>query len=119
MKIGTAPWMIDASPESIRVSPQERSQNGQRRVHEPDDDEPAPGAADLGERLARAEAHDGDRGEQQGGRAEAAEDQRRRRELPVGDLDQHERRAPDEREHGEHDDRPTHLLVERNAARLA
>ena len=28
LKIGTAPWMIDASPESIRVSPQERSQNG-------------------------------------------------------------------------------------------
>ena len=28
MKIGTAPWMIDASPESSRVSPQERSQNG-------------------------------------------------------------------------------------------
>ena len=28
MKIGTVPWMIDARPESIRVSPQERSQNG-------------------------------------------------------------------------------------------
>ncbi len=28
MKIGTAPWMIEASPESIRFSPQERSQNG-------------------------------------------------------------------------------------------
>ena len=28
MKIGTAPWMIEASPESMRVSPQERSQNG-------------------------------------------------------------------------------------------
>ena len=27
-KIGTAPWMIDASPESIRVSPHESSQNG-------------------------------------------------------------------------------------------
>ena len=28
LKIGTAPWMIDARPESIRVSPQERSQKG-------------------------------------------------------------------------------------------
>ena len=28
MKIGTAPWMIDASPESSRFSPHERSQNG-------------------------------------------------------------------------------------------
>ncbi len=28
LKIGTAPWMIDASPESIRVSPQDRSQKG-------------------------------------------------------------------------------------------
>ena len=28
MKIGTDAWMIDASPESIRVSPQESSQNG-------------------------------------------------------------------------------------------
>ena len=28
LKIGTDAWMIDASPESIRVSPQERSQKG-------------------------------------------------------------------------------------------
>ena len=28
LKIGTAPWMIDARPESIRVSPHESSQNG-------------------------------------------------------------------------------------------
>src|SRR5262245_32484436 len=28
LKIGTDAWMIDARPESIRVSPQERSQNG-------------------------------------------------------------------------------------------
>jgi hypothetical protein len=28
LKIGTDPWMIDASPESMRVSPHERSQNG-------------------------------------------------------------------------------------------
>ena len=28
MKIGTAAWMIEARPESIRVSPQESSQNG-------------------------------------------------------------------------------------------
>src|SRR5205814_10645307 len=28
LKIGTAAWMIDASPESIRVSPHDRSQNG-------------------------------------------------------------------------------------------
>src|SRR5919204_338182 len=28
LKIGTAAWMIDASPESIRVSPHERSQKG-------------------------------------------------------------------------------------------
>jgi len=28
LKIGTPPWMIEASPESILVSPQVRSQNG-------------------------------------------------------------------------------------------
>ena len=28
LKIGTDAWMIDASPESIRVSPHESSQNG-------------------------------------------------------------------------------------------
>ena len=34
-KIGTAPWMIAARPESIRVSPQESSQNGSAVLSRP------------------------------------------------------------------------------------
>jgi hypothetical protein len=100
-----------------RLAPGEEPE-GQRRVHDPDHDEPLPPAAHLGERHAGPEAHQRDRGEQQGGRAEAPEDQRGRGQLPVGDLDQHERRAPDEREQREDDDRATHLLSQTQRGRV-
>src|SRR3954447_6264264 len=101
-----------------RLAPGEEPER-HRRVHEPYDDEPAPAVAQLGERPRGAELEDRDPGEQQSGRPEAGEDQGRRRKLPVGDLDQHERRAPDEREQHEDDDRPTHLLSGTQRSRVA
>ena len=99
-----------------RLAPREEPER-HRRVHEPDDDEPA--ASGRAARRASSQRRAGRSAiaaSSDAAEPSRREDQGRRRELPVGDLDEHEGRAPDEREQREDDDRPAHLLVERNAA---
>ena len=105
LKIGTDAWMIDASPESIRVSPQESSQNGTAVLTSADDGEPAPVRAQLAERLAPPTEPSATTS-----RASSAAVPSRPMISVAGarsrtaDLDEHERRAPDQRERGEHDE---------------
>ena len=76
MKIGTDAWMIDASPESIRVSPHESSQNGIAVLIESDDDEPPPVRralrADSRAERQRDEDRERDRGERDAPRTSVA-----------------------------------------------
>ena len=112
LKIGTAPWMIEARPESMRVSPQLRSQNGTAVFTIPTTTS-QPHLARISSSVRRGpRPYEGDHGQEQRGRCDPAEDQGRRGQLPIGDLDQHERRAPDEREQREDDGRATHLPSE-------
>ena len=94
--------MIEASPESMRVSPHERSQNGSAVLRSPTTDEPAPVRAHLVAMSCAADGGRDDHGEHERGEADPSEDQRRGLELPHGDLDEHERAAPDQGEQQEH-----------------
>ena len=110
LKIGTDAWMIDASPESMRVSPHERSQNGIAVLTSATTTSQRQLRADLRGRLAGADRERHDERERDRREPEPAEDQGRRRELAVGDLDEHEGRAPDQRERDQHRQiAPSHL----------
>ena len=94
MKIGAAAWITPASPESILVSANPRSQNGSalfsapRTKQRPDvAAEPADAAADGEE---RQQHHEPDR--------ETSEGDDGGLELVDPHLDEEERRAPDRRE---------------------
>ena len=94
-----------------RLPPGEQPE-GERDVDEADDDEPAGVRPDLGERPAAADEDRDDHGEGQRGDPDPAEDQRGRRELPDGDLDEHEGRAPERRDHEQHHEvAPAHALL--------
>ena len=102
LKIGTAAWMIDASPESMRVSPHERSQNGIAVFTSATTTSQRQFARSSASVLAAAEREGHDDRERQRREPEPAQDQRRRRQLPHRDLDEHEGRAPDQGEPDQH-----------------
>ena len=95
MKIGTDAWMIDASPESIRVSPHESSQNGSAVLISPmtTSHASARGTPRRDTRLPSVTATKTTSAI--AARPDAAEHERRRRHVAHGDLDEHERAAPD------------------------
>ena len=72
-----------------------------RRVDQADDDEPAPVGAQLGARHVAAERERDDDGERERREPDPAEHERRGRHVAHGHLDEHERAAPDQRQHGE------------------
>src|SRR5581483_8156018 len=73
-----------------------------RRVDERDRNEPNRVPSEGGHGHARAGRKGDDGCERHCGETQPPQDQRRRRQLPVGDLDEHEGSAPDERERDEH-----------------
>ena len=77
-----------------------------RRVHEPRQHERAGPRAELARRLAHAEADEEERRERQRPDPEPEKDERRRVQLPDADLDEHEARAPERREHEQHEEVP-------------
>ena len=79
-----------------------------RRVQERDDEQPAPVLPRRGHRSPPTDRERNDQRERERAEAEPAEDQRRGSEMPVGDLDEHERRAPEERKRDEHDEVAAH-----------
>ena len=102
LKIGTDAWMIDASPESIRVSPHESSQNGIAVLMSATTTSQAAFARSW-RSVSRAPDDEGDEQPERHRReAEPADDQRRRGKLAHGDLDEEERRAPERGEPEQH-----------------
>ena len=120
MKIGTDAWMIDASPESSRVSPHESSQNGSAVLSSPIDDEPAPvraqlrGASRVRPASARTKTTSAIAAE-----PDAAEHERRRRHVAHGHLDEHERAAPDQADRREQQQVANRRALVRAAADVA
>src|SRR5581483_640178 len=80
-----------------RLAPREQPER-RRDVEEPDERERDEVHAERGERRARTDRRGDDQRERYRGEPDPSGDQGRGRELAVGDLDEHERRAPDRRE---------------------
>ena len=96
-----------------RLPPGEKPERD-RDVHEADNGEPAGVGLDLGDGLAAADEEGDDHHERERSEAEPAEDQRGRGELPDGDLDEEEARAPEERDGGQHQGvAASHSLIQR------
>ena len=91
--------MIDARPGvDPRLAPGEQPERD-RRVEQADDDERPPVRAQVGsDRSRRRRAAGTTTASVERREPEPPEDQRRRLELPDGDLDEHERAAPDQGE---------------------
>ena len=81
MKIGTEAWMIEARPESIRVSPHDSSQNGTAVLTSPTTTSGTPVGPQLRDHRASAERDTDDDGERERRKREPAEDERGRVEL--------------------------------------
>ena len=99
VKSGAEAWMIAARPESSPCSAHEISQNGTAVLNTPTTTSGRPRAAERSADRARAQR---ERGERQRAETDPAPDQRRGRELPNTDLDEHERGTPDRRKDEQH-----------------
>ncbi len=109
LKSGTDAWMIDASPESILVSPQERSQNGNAVFTSATTTSQAQCA-----RSSRSVSRPPTETSATTRSVSAAVPSRPMisvagAEVAHRHLDEHERRAPDQRERHEHDRVAPHL----------